>query len=491
MVLMSFSAPRTALVFGVCALPLALLLSANPAQAQFYGGYGGGFGGGYGGGFGNAFDPCCPPPVACAPIVQCQPVAQLVPVPQTCYQTVPVTEYREQTVTVQRPVVETKYVEQPVTEYVPVTETRTAEVPHVTYQTVNECQTVTRDMGRWITQRQCIHRPSPCEYDPRPGFAGWWNRTTYNVRSTFAPKYATSRFYAPNLVTQTVPTQRLVAQHGTRQVSYNVTRYEARHSTRKVAVNSVRMVAEEVKQTVPVTVMRTVPTGTTTAWLPSDSPAAIAYLSGNTATALNPSPDPAGARSADGSDPSRTADRRNDPTDRFDRAPTSGEKFNRTTAPATPKAFDSDKSPFDTGAVLPGTDSGVRPTAHEMPAIPPEALGIPGPPGPAFGPSAPAVPVPHAIHQTEGDVRPVMNTTVPNMGPQVGPAQFGPAQFGPAEPAAGPSTGSNVGQPDQNQNLKFSGRVPSYVQSTPYGHQPAAQPTGQPAAPVSIAAGTR
>src|SRR5688500_424393 len=89
------------------------------------------------------------------------PCACAVPVAQTCYQTVPVTEYRQVKQVVQRPVVETEYVEQPITEYRPEVETRTAEIPTVQYQTVTDYQTVQRDCGQWLTSYECRPKVSP------------------------------------------------------------------------------------------------------------------------------------------------------------------------------------------------------------------------------------------------------------------------------------------------------------------------------------------
>jgi len=218
---------------------------------------------------------------------------------QPCYQTVPVTEFRQVRQVVQRPVVETKYVEQPVTEYHPVTEARTAEIPTVTYQTVTECQACTRNMGYWQTRYQCNPKISPCAYDPRPGLMGWMNRTGYSIRQAFTPAVVARREYVPNYVTTMVPVTRQVAVPGVQQVTYNVTRMVATQTTRKVAVNTVRYVSEEIVTNQPVTVMRTVPIGSTIAYLPF----------GATSTALLPKSDPiSNAKSAS---PSRSADARN------------------------------------------------------------------------------------------------------------------------------------------------------------------------------------
>ena len=260
--------------------------------------------------WGPAVDPCCNPcPVQCAP-AQC-----LVPVTQTCYQRVPVTEYREVKQTVQRPVYETEWRDQEITEYRPITETRTASVPTVTYENVTETQTVCRDMGCWQVWNECTPKIAPCAYDPRPTLSGWWNRTSYAVRSAFTPDVVTRRQWMPNVVTAEIPVTRRVARQGVREVAYNVTKMVPTTTTRKVAVNKVRYVAEEISRTVPVTVFREVPTGTAVAW-------ALAPVgsSSATATALQPKPD-AGATARGTTIGPRSADAR---TDKFRREPNAG-----------------------------------------------------------------------------------------------------------------------------------------------------------------------
>lgn len=254
----------------VCALTAAGLVAATSvASAQWY----------------PAANPC-----SCAQ-----------PVTQTCYQTVPVTEYREVRQTVRRPVIETQYVERPVTEYRPVVETRTATVPTVQYQEVTECQTQYRDRGQWITRYQPIPRMSPCEYDDRPGIVGAVNRAGYSIRTAFTPPYRTTREYHPNVVAQAVPVTRRVAIQGSRQVTYNVTRYVPQTTTRKMAVNTVRYVDEEVVAMQPVTVMKTLPIGTRTAY------AYTPYYPSTSQLAIQPSPDPVSAARAS-EPPKRTAD---------------------------------------------------------------------------------------------------------------------------------------------------------------------------------------
>ncbi len=279
---------------------LAVLLAAQAAQAQYFGGYNGGC------------SSCQTTPVvqaaSCAPPPTCAvaaPVCQTAMVVQPCMQRVAVTEMQPEERTVMRPVCETRYVDQTVTEYRPVVETKTIDQPVTTYQPVTEYQTVTRDQGSWQTHYVCNQRCSPCQYDGRPGFMGWMNRTGYEMRSAFTPKYTACRTYQPNVVSQQVPVTRQVAVQGTRQVTYNVTRYEPQQTTRKVAVNETRMVAEKITVNRPVTVYRDVPVGTSIAYAPMGGSTVafgggvvsnVAYgpiSYGGTTTALAPSPDPA------------------------------------------------------------------------------------------------------------------------------------------------------------------------------------------------------
>lgn len=232
----------------------------------------------------------------CAPVSTCEVVQQ--PIMQTCYQTVPVTEFQQVKQTVRRPIVETRYVEQPVTEYVPVTEQKTCEVPTVSYQNVTEMRTQTKNMGYWVTRYQPNCRPSPCEVDSRPGMAGWWNRTTHQIGSAFTPRYTAQREYVARTCVQTVPVTRQVAIQGTRQVAYNVTTMVAKQSTRKVAVNEVRYVDEEVTAMRPVTVMRTVPIGSQMAFAPMGGTATAWGPVWGSQTVLAPTADPNFSRSA-------------------------------------------------------------------------------------------------------------------------------------------------------------------------------------------------
>ncbi len=356
-------------MFRQVALCGAFALLTSSASAQYFPG--------------SSFDPCAPArpvaslgfaPVAstsfaAAPIsaslqqqcvTTCQP-APLVPVAQQCYQTVPTVEYQEVKRTVERPVVETRYVDQTYTAYRPVSESRVAEVPTVNYQNVTEYQTVTRDQGQWVSHRECIQRPLPCQYDNRPGFLGGMNRFGYSLRSAFTPSFRTRREYIPNYVAQTVPVTRQVAIQGTRQVTYNVTHMQPYQATRKVAVNNVRMVAEQVTERVPVTVMKTVPAGTRVTYVsPSSLGTATAALSTfGTSRQASLSNDPSGcgdqgfgAGAVANGQPtpvrSRTADARN------------GEHFerNRATTPpyddkkANPQPFRRDGETFNKGAAV-------------------------------------------------------------------------------------------------------------------------------------------
>ncbi|MBW3542635.1 MAG: hypothetical protein KY476_20420 [Planctomycetes bacterium] len=299
---------------------MVVLGAAADASAQFYPGTGPSPG--YGGSPGIGAAPFGTNPCEC-----------LQPVVQSCYQTVPVTEYREVRQTVQRPVVERQWVDREFTEYQPVTETRTAEIPTIAYDNVLECRTVQRDMGRWATNYYARPQMSPCEYDPRPGLFGWMNRAGYSIRNTFTPKVITQRQWVPNVVAQAVPVYRQVARRETRQVTYNVTRMVPHTTTRKVAVDTVRYVSENVVRQVPVTVMRTVPIGSSLAF--SSSPTSTASR-----TALQPTPDPSASRPG----AVRSADSRSG----FERVPAAGaEKFERRQPSGTDAgAFEKDPVPF-------------------------------------------------------------------------------------------------------------------------------------------------
>ncbi len=116
------------------------------------------------------------------------------------------------------------------------------------------------------------------------------NRTGYEMRMAFTPPVQYHRQWVPNYITTSVPVTRMVAQHSVRTVTYNVTRMEQFHTVQKVPISRVVMVPEEITVQRPVTVYRTIPIGTSVAWVPSGS------LVGGTATALGPTPDRIGLR---------------------------------------------------------------------------------------------------------------------------------------------------------------------------------------------------
>jgi hypothetical protein len=234
-------------------------------------------------GFGNDCCPTCQPTCCPAPVTCMQPVS----VP--CYQTVPVTTYEPRRCTVMKPVVHTDIIEQPITECRPICETKTAQVPYCSYQPVTTFVQQTRDAGCWRTYSQCCPRMSPCQYDPNPGLLGWMNRTGYEMRMAFQPQMTYHRQWVPNYITTSVPVTRMVATQQVRTVTYNVTRYEQFHTVQKIPVNRVVMVPEEITVQRPVTVYRTVPIGTSVAWVPAGS------IAGGTATALGPTPERLGS----------------------------------------------------------------------------------------------------------------------------------------------------------------------------------------------------
>lgn len=281
-------------------------LSGGAASAQFFGLGGGGC------------DCAAAAPVAmvsaptvtacsvCAPVVQqvCAPAVQ--PVMQTVYRQVPTIEYQPVKQTVKRQVFETQLVSQAVTEYRPITETKVVEVPTVSYQNVTECQTCIRNVGYWRTRYECNNKMAPCAYDSRPGFAGWLNRTGYEIASAVQPNYRPIREYVPQTIAQAIPVTRQVAVQGTRQVAYNITRMEPYQTTRQVAVSVPKWEDAEVTVMKPITVVKTMAVGTQVTFAPIGS--------AGTATAIRPQPDNIGR----GPTPRRTAE--GDPLDRADPA---------------------------------------------------------------------------------------------------------------------------------------------------------------------------
>ncbi|MFO0976560.1 MAG: hypothetical protein U0996_09195 [Planctomycetaceae bacterium] len=261
------------LSFGAALGALVCSLQATPVLAQFY----------------NSGCGCGP--VAAAPVSACCAPVQ----PVACYQTIPVTTYKQERQTVEVPTYQTAYEDRQVTYYRPVTQSREVEIPTVSYQNVTECQTVNRDMGRWITRYHPVAKCSPCQVDPRPGVIGWLNRSGYSMRTAFMPNYTTSREYVPNMVAYSVPVTRQVAVRGTQRVTVQETKMVAETKTEKVPVQRLVMKKEEVTVMRAQTVYRTVPTGTAMAFggYPGAPQMAFGYpVIDSAQTAQRPSPDP-------------------------------------------------------------------------------------------------------------------------------------------------------------------------------------------------------
>ncbi len=255
----------------------------------------------------------CGQPIACTieQPIQVRAMAQVVrveplqPVVHPVYDTVHVTEYQPVRQKVQKPVVETKWVEQAVTEMRPVVQQRTVNVPTVDYQTVTEYKKVQKQAGYWVTKNEATGKVAPCQYDDRPGFTGWMNRTGYEMRTAFTPQTRATRQFIPQTMTCTVPCTKKVAIQGQKQVTYNVTSMVPHQVTRKVAINTVRQVEEEITVMKAVTVAKTMQVGTRVSYAPIGTGGSGA---GGGATALQPTPDTkASARNPDGT-PKRTAD---------------------------------------------------------------------------------------------------------------------------------------------------------------------------------------
>ncbi len=286
------------------AITAAVVLSMSAANAQFYG---------------NGCSSCGP---VAAPAAACTPIQ---PVQTTCYQTVPVTTYRQEKQTVREPYYRTVYEDRQVTVMKPVTTQREVEIPTVNYQTVTEHRTVHRDMGRWITRYTPVQKCSPCQVDPRPGFIGWLNRTGYAFRTAFRPNYYRSRQYVPNMMACTVPITRQVAVRGTRRVTVNETRMVAEKKTERVAVQKLDYRERVVTVTRPQVAYRTVPIGSQLAYgygsYGYGATTAFAPII-ESRTALTPEPDPiSGTRSA------RADDEKEPFSD--DGAPDDGNRFRR------------------------------------------------------------------------------------------------------------------------------------------------------------------
>ena len=227
------------------AVAAAIVLSMSAADAQFYG----------------DGCPACGP--VSTPVASCVPIQ---PVQTTCYQTVPVTTYKQERQTVKVPYYETEYQEREVTVMRPVTSSREVEVPTVSHHNVTEYHAVNRDMGRWVTRYQPIKKCTACQVDPRLGLIGWLNRTGYSFRTAFMPNYTTSRHYVPNMMACTVPVTRQVAVRGTRRVTVNETRMVAERKTERIPVQRLAWRKETRTVMRPQTAYRTVPIGTQLAY---------------------------------------------------------------------------------------------------------------------------------------------------------------------------------------------------------------------------------
>jgi hypothetical protein len=232
--------------------------------------------------------------MAIAPVVQTVKVQAMQPVVHPVYDTVHVTEYQQVKQKVQRPVVEVKMVSQAVTEMRPVTQQRTVNVPTVDYQTVTEYKQVQKQVGYWATKTEATGKVPSCQYDNRPGFMGWMNRTGYDVRNAFTPTTKVSRTFVPQTMTCTVPCSKRVAVPGMKQVTYNVTSMVPQQTTRQVAVNTVRYEEVEIVAMKPVTVAKMMQVGTRVSYAPVGSTGGVT-ASGPTnsgPTALTPTADP-------------------------------------------------------------------------------------------------------------------------------------------------------------------------------------------------------
>lgn len=327
-----------------------------------------------------------PPPMAISAQTTCTPI---VPVQSTCYQTVPVTTYRKERQTVKVPYYQTAVEERKVTVMRPVTRQRTVEVPTVSYQTVVENRTTQRDLGRWQTNYQPIAKCAPCQVDPRPGMIGWLNRTGYAFRSSFIPKYRTSRQYVPKMVACNTPITRQVAIRGTKRVVVNETEMVPETKVVKVNVQKLAFREREVEVSVPQTAFRTVPMGTSTAYGFGSGGSSLAYGYGagtfaygspygagssiafvddededSTRSARLPERDP--AFSADNNRP-KTAfeDEGNDVEKRFERRSSLQRSLPAANEPVDPPVFD--PPPFGAGVRRDNRDSRVQPASYRRP----------------------------------------------------------------------------------------------------------------------------
>jgi hypothetical protein len=242
----------------------AFVALTSAAQAQFW-------------------DPCnaCAAPPVTVMANPCQPCMQRVTTMEE--RQVQVTAYVDEERTVKVPKVETVTEQVPVTAYRTEMETRTAEVPGIAYQQCTECQQVTQNRSYWQTYYQPVPKMSPCQYDPRPGFAGAFNRAMYSSRMAFTPNYIPHRQYVPNVVAYNVPVTRTVAVPTSRTVAYNVAKLVPYETTRPVARNVVTYEERTVTVKVPRTETRTVQVPTTR-WAYVDS------FGGGSVSAARPTP---------------------------------------------------------------------------------------------------------------------------------------------------------------------------------------------------------
>ena len=262
--------------------------------------------------------------MAIAPVVQTVKVQAMQPVVHPVYDTVHVTEYQAVKQKVQKPVVETQWVDQPMTEMRPVTTQQTVNVPTVNYQSVTTYNQVQKQVGYWTTKTEATNKIASCQYDNRPGFVGWMNRTGHEIRNAFTPNTKVSRTFVPQTMTCTVPCTKRVAVQGMKQVTYNVTSMVPQQTTRKVAVNTVRYVEEEITAMKPVVVARTMQVGTKVSYAPvggASGGATASNPSNGGPTALTPTPETNARRQTN----ERTA---SEPADELD----SGQ-FNRSSGP--------------------------------------------------------------------------------------------------------------------------------------------------------------
>ncbi len=288
----------------------------------------------------------------CAPVQAVSQCVPIQPVYSAAYQTVPVTTYKTETQKVEVPEYYTDYESRDVTTYTPVTRTREVEVPTVSYQTVTQNRTVTRDMGRWVTNYQPVAKCAPCQVDSRPGMMGWLNRTGYSFRSAFTPNYRTSRQYVPNVVACNVPYTRQVAVRSTRKVAVQETQMVAKVTKQRVAVQKVRMKTRTVQVRRPVTAYRTVPIGSALAYGGGASTLAYGgYGFGGSSVAFLPEEDD-DVRSARGPEPDSAFrdDRRESADSRNDRntpdRPFRGSALERELPPASSRLSQPERNPF-------------------------------------------------------------------------------------------------------------------------------------------------